>query len=239
MDPSTKRTGLVLGLAVVVILLGSSATVTMVAAKAPPEPVCGVCTSALDEAANDHGVALERGESTMDIRLSRDGDAEFVAHVELTEGADQLRNDSLRETIVRDVSYILVDERHDLQTAIVDGKLRVRYSSRDVAHVTLGVVQFDAFHIQGAPPLASGGEGSPYPGADTVTLQAPPGYQLHDSHGDFSNTTTVRWEGDSHEQYEGHIEEGVTISFAPEQARFPKVRIAAANVLDWADSLAA
>jgi len=237
MEPSTKRTRLAIGLTVVVILLGSSMTVSMVAAKAPPEPLCGVCTSALDEAASDHGVELERGESTMDIRLARDGTAEFVAHVELTKGADRLRNDSLRETIVRDVSYILVDDRQDLRTAIVDGDLRVRYTSRDVAHTTLGVVQVDAFHTRGAPLLAAGGEGSPYPGADTVTLQSPDGYQLHDSHGDFSNTTTIRWNGDSHDQYSGHIEEDVTISFVPEQVRFPKVRIAAATVLDWADSL--
>ncbi|MEF8894491.1 MAG: hypothetical protein V5A26_10635, partial [Halodesulfurarchaeum sp.] len=113
----------------------------------------------------------------------------------------------------------------------------VKYTSRDVAHKTLGVLQFDAFHIQGAPPFASGGEGSPYPGADRLTLRAPTAYQLHGSHGDFNNKTSIRWKGDSHEQYSGHIEEDVTISFVPEQVAFPNVRVIAANFLDWVRSL--
>lgn len=236
MGVSTKNS-LLLALAIIVIVGASPATVSQVSAKAPPEPVCGVCTSALDEAADDRGVSLERGESSMNIRLLQDGSAEFLAHVELIEGAEKLRNDSLREAIVRDVSYILVDERQHLQTDIVDGTLRVRYSSRDVAHTTLGVLQFDAYHTRGAPPLATGGEGSPYPGADRLTLRAPPGYRLHGSHGDSNNETTVRWNGDSHEQYSGHIEEDVTISFVPNQTSVPSVRVGAANVLDWVYSL--
>jgi hypothetical protein len=236
MDVSTKRS-LLFGLTIIAILVASPATVSPATAKAPPEPVCGVCTGALDEAASDHGVPLERGESRMAIRLSRNGSAEFVAHVELTEGADRLGDDSLRDAIVRDVSYVLVDDRRDLQTAIVDGELRVRYTSRDVAHTTLGVLQFDAFHTRGAPPLAAGGEGSPYPGADRLTLRAPPGYELHGSHGDSNNETSIRWQGDSHERYSGHIEEDVTISFVPERALLPNVRIVAANVVDWVGSL--
>lgn len=172
----------------------------------------------------------------MNIRLSQDGTAEFVAVVELRKGADQLKNDSLRNAIVRDVSYILVDDRRDLQTAIGDGTLRVRYSSQEVSHKTLGVVQFDAFHTRGAPPFASGGEGSPYPGADRLILQAPPGYELHGSHGNFNNKTSVRWNGDSHEQYSGHIEEDVTISFVPDQTRVPNIRVATANFVDWVGS---
>ena len=236
MVDSTKNAFLV-GMAVIVILVASPTVVSTVTAKAPPEPVCGVCTNSLDEAADKHGVPLERGESTMTIQLSKNGSAEFIGHVELIQGADRLSNDSLREAIVRDVSYILVDDRRNLQTAIVDGNLRVRYSSREVAHATLGVLQFDAFHTRGAPPLASGGEGSPYPGADRLTLRAPSGYQVHGSQGDFNNETTIRWNGDSHERYSGHIEEDVTISFVSEQARLPNVRVIAANVIDWVHSL--
>ena len=231
------KSALLIGLAIIIILVSSPATVSTVTAKAPPEPVCGVCTSALDESADNHGVELERGESTMTIRLSQDGRTEFVALVELTNGADRLRNESLRDAIVRDVSYILVDNRRDLQTAIVDGDLRVRYTSSEVAHTTLGVLQFDAFHTRGAPPLAAGGEGSPYPGADRLTLWAPPGYKVHGTHGDFSNRTTIRWKGDSHDQFSGHIEEDVTISFVPERARCPSFRVFSANVVDWMGSL--
>lgn len=236
MDGPTKSS-LLICLAIIVILVTIPTATLPATAKAPPEPVCGVCTSELEEAGTTHGVSLERGESTMNIRLSQNGSAEFVAYVELTKGGEQLKNDSLRDAIVRDVSYILVHDRRDLQTAIVDGELRVQYSSHEVAHTTLGVLQFDAFHTRGAPPLATGGEGSPYPGADQLTLRAPPGYQFHGSHGDFNNETSIRWQGDSHEQYSGHIEEDVTISSVPEQTLFPNIRIGVANFLDWLRSL--
>jgi hypothetical protein len=232
MKRSTEKYLLLIGLSLAVILFISPITVSPVTAKAPPEPVCGVCTGQLNEAANDHGVVVERGESTMNIQLTPNGTAEFVALVELRQGADRLRNDSLREKIVRDVSYILVNDRRNLQTAIVDGNLRVQYSSRDVAHKTLGVVQFDAFHIEGAPPFASGGEGSPYPGADRLTLRGPSGYQLQGTNGEFTNKTSVGWKGDSHEQYSGHIEEDITISFVSNQALLPNIRVIVANFLD-------
>jgi ribosomal protein S12 len=224
---------LLIGVFILGLLVASPAFLSPGTAKAPPEPVCGVCTSALDEAAQERGVAIERGQSTMTIRLSQNGSAEFVAVVELTKGADELTYTSLRDAIVREVSYILVDDRRNLQTAVVDGKLRIKYSAQDVSHNTLGVIQFDAFHTRGAPPLASGGEGSPYPGADRLMLQGPPGYHPHGSHGNVTNETSVQWNGDSHEQYLGHIEEDVTISFVPEQARLPHIRVAVANFLDW------
>ena len=196
-----------------ILLLAGVATGSAVTAKAPPEPVCGVCTDQLDAAAESHGVSLDRGETSMQIRLSPNGTARFVAHVSLTNGGTQLQNESLR-------------------TALVDDELRVRYSSRTLAHRTLGVVQFDAFHTRGAPPLASGGEGSPYPGADRLTLRAPPAYQLYGSPGGFSNETVVRWWEDSHEQYAGGIAEDTTISFVPRGARAPALRVTAAGVVD-------
>ena len=214
------------------LLLAGVATGSAVTAKAPPEPVCGVCTDQLDTAAESHGVSLDRGETSMQIRLSPNGTARFVAHVSLTDGRTQLQNESLRTAIVRDVSNSLVGDRRNLRTALVDDELRVRYSSRTLAHRTLGVVQFDAFHTRGAPPLASGGEGSPYPGADRLTLRAPPAYQLYGSPGGFSNETVVRWWEDSHEQYAGGIAEDTTISFVPRGARVPALRVTAAGVVD-------
>ena len=225
------------GFAILGILVTGLASVTTVTGKAPPEPVCGVCTSSLDEAARDHGVSLERGTSSMHVQVYQNGSARFVAQVELEEGAERLRNETLRNTIVRDVSYIVVEERKGLQTAIRGTTLIVRYRSQGVSHVTLGVVKFDAFQTRGAPPLASGGEGSPYPGADRLTLSAPAGYLLHGSHGDASNQSEIVWYGDSHEQYSGNIEEGEVISFVPENAAFPTLRIAITDVIDWVSSL--
>lgn len=229
---------LLIGIAIFGLLVASPASVTTVTAKAPPEPVCGVCTSALDEAAIDHGVTIDRGESTMNVQLYENGSARFSARVELTRGAERLRNDTLRETIVRDVPYILVEDRRQLETEMENNELIVRYQSGEVAHVTMGVLQFDAFQTWDPPPFASGGEGSPYPGAETLTLRAPPEFRLQGSHGDVSNDTAVVWHGDRDQQASGNIEEDVVISFVPKDAVFPNLRERVANLLDWAGSLA-
>ena len=78
MSEAVPRRGLLIGVLFVGLLGGVAASQPTVA-KAPPEPVCGVCTDALDEAAGERGVALEREESRTDIRLHANGSAEFVA----------------------------------------------------------------------------------------------------------------------------------------------------------------
>lgn len=214
------------------VLVASVAAVTPVAAKAPPEPVCGVCTSALDRAAARHGVSLERGTSTMTLDLAADGSAVFAARVEITRGADDLRNATLRAAIVRDVSDVLVEERQDLRTAMDGETLIVRYRGDGLAHTTLGVLRFDAFVTRDAPPLWGGGEGSPYPGADRLTLRAPAGYRVHGAHGQAGTDTSIVWYGDSHEQFAGDIAEDVVISFVPADAALPGLRVAVAAFVD-------
>ncbi|MFB6114182.1 MAG: hypothetical protein ABEJ58_08810 [Halodesulfurarchaeum sp.] len=236
MKPS-PGSGLLVGVIIVGLLIASPSYVTPAAAKAPPEPVCGVCTNALEDAAREHGVTLDRGESTMTVRLSENGSATFVAHVELTTGADRLRNDTLREAIVRDVSYVLVENRRQLRTAVTNTTLIVRYRSDDVAHTTAGVVRFDGFQTRDPPPLASGGEGSPYPGADRLTLRAPTGFRVYGTHGDSNNETAIVWKGNSHRQFAGHIEEDVVISFVPRDARFPALRVTITAIFDWFGTL--
>ena len=232
MSEAVPRWGLLIGVLFVGLLGGVAASQPTVA-KAPPEPVCGVCTDALDEAADERGVALEREESRTDIRLHANGSAEFVARVTLATGTDRLTNASLREAIVRDVSYIVAEERTHLRTAIEGQTLVVRYRSPTVAHTTLGVVRFDAFRTRGAPPLASGGEGSPYPGTDRLMLHAPATYQVYGSHGAASNETTVVWYRADHERYAGGIKEDQTIAFVPADARLPRVRVRLAALIDW------
>lgn len=228
---------LLVGLAVIVAVVATPAFVVPATAKAPPEPVCGVCTDALNEAASAHGVDLERANTSMTVKLTANGSARFSAHVGLTKGANALRNDTLREEIVRDISYILADDRRHLQTWMNGTTLVVRYTNPDVAHTTLGIVQFDAFQTKGAPPFASGGEGSPYPGADRLVLRAPGGFRVHGTHGDTNNATSIVWHGDSHGQFEGDIEEDVVISFVREDATLPNIQVGIANFLDWAGSL--
>ena len=222
-----------------IAVLGTLATPVAVpaAAKAPPEPVCGVCTNALESAANERGVDLERGQSSMVVELAESGRASLTANVEIQSGAAALRNDTLRTAIVRDVSYVVVKERLDLRTAMNGDVLVVRYAAADLAHQTLGVLQFDAFQTRGAPLFAIGGEGSPYPGADELTLRGPPGYLVQGSHGSWSNATAIRWQGDSHERFAGHIEEDVTISFVDRNVALPGLRVAVANAVDGVDTL--
>jgi len=233
MSTAVSRRGVLIGVLLAGLLGGGMAVSQPVTAKAPPEPVCGVCTDALDEAAREHGVALEREKSRMDIHLQANGSAEFVAQVTLATGADRLTNASLRETIVRDVSYIVAEERTHLWTAIEGQTLVVRYRAPTVAHTTLGVVRFDAFWTRGAPPLAGGGEGSPYPGADRLILHAPAAYQVYGAHGAVSNETAVVWYSTDDDRSVGGIEEDRTIAFVPADARFPGIRVGLAALIDW------
>jgi hypothetical protein len=220
-----------------IVVISAIGVASMTAtARAPPEPVCGVCTQALDQAADDHDVDIERGTSTMIVQVHPNDTATFTARVSLTQGTDQLRNATRRRAIVQDVSYIVAEERRDLHTRIDGTTLVVRYRAA-VAHQSLGVVRFDAFETTGAPPLASGGEGPPYPGADTLVMRAPAGYRVHGGYGDSANDTAIVWDGNSHERYAGHIEDDVVISFVPTDATVPAVRVRLAALLEWFRSL--
>ena len=172
----------------------------------------------------------------MVVQVHPNGTATFTAQVSLTQGTDRLQNATLRREVVQDVSYIVVEERRNLHTQIEGTTLVVRYRAT-VADRSLGVVRFDAFETTGAPPLASGGEGPPYPGADTLVMRAPTGYSVHGRHGDSANNTAIVWHGDSHEQYAGHIEDDVVISFVPTDAPVPAIRVRLAALVEWLGSL--
>ncbi len=96
---SADTTTLRLVALVSMLLLAGGATGPAVTAKAPPEPVCGVCTAQLDAAAETHGVSLDRGETSMQIQLTPNGTATFVAQVTLRNGSTQLQNESLRTAL--------------------------------------------------------------------------------------------------------------------------------------------
>lgn len=125
----------------------------------------------------------------------------------------------------------MAEKRRDLHTRLDRATLVVRYRAA-VAHRSLGVVRFDAFETVGAPPLASGGEGPPYPGADTLVLRAPADSRAHDGYGDSANDTAIVWYGDSHEQYAGQIKDDVVISFVPKDATVPAIRVRLAALFE-------
>ena len=204
---------------------------TPATARAPSQPVCGVCTQALDQAADDRGVDLKRGTSRMDIQVHTNGTATYTAQVSLHRGAERLQNKTLRNAVVRDVSYILVETRRDLQTHINETTLMVRYRA-PVSQQPLGVIAYDGFKTT-APLLAVGGEGEPYPGADTLIMRAPPEQTVHGSYGNSTTETTVVWHGDSHERYAGRIEDNSVITFVPSDTTVPALRVQVAGLLEW------
>lgn len=215
---------LVLLVMLTIILIGAIGVAsTTVTTRAPPEPVCGVCTQALDQAADDHDIDISRGTSKMIVQVHSNGTATFTGRVSLAQGADLLQNVTLRRAIVRDVSYILAEERRGLHTRIDGTTLVVQYRA-PVGHRSLGVVRFDAFETAGAPPLASGGEGYPYPGADTLVIRAPTGCSVHGEYGDSVTDTAIMWDGDSHELHAGQIQNDVVISFVPKDTVAPAIR---------------
>lgn len=215
------------------VIVASSGIVSVpAAARAPPQPVCGVCTQALDEAAADRGVDLERGTSRMGIRIHTNGTATYTAQVSLRRGAERLQNTTLRNAIVRDVSYTIAEPRREVQTH-VDGKtLVVRYHA-PVSQRPLGVIAYDGFETTDVPPLASGGDGWPYPGADTLVMRAPPEYRVHGEYGASTTETTVVWHGDSHKRYAGRIEDDTVILLVPADAPIPALRVRIAGLLGW------
>ncbi|GGL61554.1 hypothetical protein [Halocalculus aciditolerans] len=205
-------------------------------ARAPPQAACGVCTDALDDAAADHGVTVERGTSVMHVHVYANGSSRWTATVQLTDGAAALAaNDTLRRAVVDTARHrVIVDDPVHLQSRVVDDSLRVTYLARNTSHTRLGVVRFDAFYASSAAPFAVGGEGAPYPGADTLVVHAPADHTVS-GHGDTgsANATAVTWQGDSHARYAGDIDDHTVVSFTERGALLPGVRTALAGLVDW------
>ena len=108
------------------LVAGADVASTTATARAPTEPVCGVCTQALDRAGEDHNAGITRGTSEMAVRVHPNGTATFTARVSRARGAETLRNATLRRAVVGDVGYVLVGERRELRTRIDGRSLVVR-----------------------------------------------------------------------------------------------------------------
>lgn len=190
-------------------------------ARAPPYPVCGLRSGdALAEAADDRGVAVGTGRSTLDVRAFANASTRWTVRLDLTDGADALGNDTLRRAVVGAAapdSYAGVSGRVD------GGTLVVSYRRPDAAERELGAVLFTPFHASGAPPFATGGEGTAYPGADAVTVHAPDGYVLAGGAGDgTASGTAARWAGP--EAGDDGIDRDAVPTFVPDDALTPGVR---------------
>lgn len=225
-----SRRGVALALLLAIAIALGSAPID---AREPPQPVCAVCTDELDEAASDHGVTLVRGDSEMTVRPLPNGSSQVEARVTLERGAPSLTDEQVRQAIVADVRPGVFEQREGIETSLEDDDLVVTYSVPGTAHTTLGVLRFDAFVANGSPPLTGGGEGTPYPGADTLRMQAPEDYRIYGSHGDVSNRSTIVWYGDSHEQFAEPMDRDKVVSFARTDSVLPRVRVKLAAAIDW------
>lgn len=186
-------------------------------ARAPPQAACGICTDALDRAGADHGVTLTRGQSKLVIQVSENTSTRWTATVQLTDGATALQNDSLRRVIVSDVfaRARMVAEPTHVTSHLSGQTLIVLYRDPGAAETHDDTIVFTRFHATDSPPSVIGGEGTPYPGADTVVLRAPSGYTVT---GDYASATesetAVRWHGDG---INGHIDRSTRITFVDGQ----------------------
>ncbi|MFB9825285.1 hypothetical protein [Halobaculum roseum] len=199
------------------------------AARAPPEPACGVCVDgALADAADRHGVAVAVERATLDVHVSDDGSTRWTARLDLSDGTDALRNDSLRAAIVDAATASDGGDR----TSRMDGDtLVVEHRRGDAAEREAGAVLFTAFDARDPVlPFVMGGEGTVYPGADALVLHAPEGHVVAGGVGDGTvEGRTVVWRGA--EGGDDGIDRDAVPTFVPEGAVAPGVRGVLARLL--------
>ncbi len=197
-------------------------------ARAPPDPVCDLCTDgALADAAADHGVAVAVGEASLELHLRADGTSRRVARLGLTDGAEELHNDSVRRAVVADA---LGGDADEVSSRLNGDTLVVEYRRGDVAVRESGAVVVTAFHAAGAPPLAMGGEGTAVLGADELVVYAPAGHVPAGGVGDGTVVgRTVRWSDDG--AGADGIDRDARPTFVRDDATFPEVRGAVARLL--------
>jgi hypothetical protein len=160
-------------------------------ARAPPTPVCGVCS--FDRTTVD-GTTVAAGESELEISIRENGSTVWNARVELTAGADALAgNDSLRRAAVDEVMGRSIAEPEGVRSRIDGDTLVVRYRDDGATERRVGAVVFTPLTPEGPDrPFVSGGEGPRYLAADRLVLRAPPDYDLH-GEADSTDSGTLVW----------------------------------------------
>lgn len=230
--PSTSSTRTVV-LAFAVVGAALLAGVPTADARAPPTPLCGACSDRLDESADRHGVDLSRGETTLVVQVHENGSTTWRATVELTAGADRLRNATLREQIVESAVSRGVGDPTDIQSRLDGETLLVTHRDRTATSRHLGVLVFTPV-VPDSPsvPGAIGGEGARYVGADRVTVTAPPGWHTTGGY-EYATTQhdTVEWTGSDDDGDRRFIEGEHPPTMVPDGALFPNIRTTIARWL--------
>lgn len=161
----------------VLLLVASVAAVPVADARAPPTPVCGVCT--LDRTTPD-GTDVVAGESSVTVTLHDDGSTTWEARVGLAAGSDALAaNRSRRRSVVDEAARDGIADPVDVDARVDDGTLIVEYRDPSAAQRHLGVVVFTPLTPSSPDrPFVSGGEGPRYLGADRLIVRGPPGHEV-------------------------------------------------------------
>lgn len=211
----SKRNAALVGFLLMGLAIGITASGL---ATAPPQAACGVCTEVLDRTAADQGVTLTRGNSKQVIEVYENTSTRWTATVRLTDGADALRNASLRRSIVSKTlaRARMVAEPTHVSSQLSGETLTVSYRDPDAAETDGDAIVFTRFHATSPQdPSVMGGEGTPYLGANTVELRAPSGYTVAGNYTSATESeTTVRWRAIN---TNGQIDRSTRVTFVDDQ----------------------
>ena len=226
MSPTRRLVSLLVLAVVLGVAAAPSAT-----ARAPPTPVCGVCSDALVTAADDRNVAVERGETALTVTVHENGTATWNATVRLRRGSAALEDDGLRRGVVEDATGRSIADATHLRSRVDGDTLEVTFRDPDAAESHFGAVVFTAL-VPDSPtlPFASGGEGPRYLGADRVTIRGPAEYRVY---GDYAGATesgrSVVWTRNGSAERTGV--DGTKVTFAPADPLLGGVRAWLARAL--------
>ncbi|RDI69902.1 hypothetical protein [Halopelagius longus] len=181
------------------LALSAVAAVPSADARAPPTPVCGVCS--LDRTAPD-GTPVTAGDSTLTVSLHENGSTTWRANVELASGSDALaENESFRRAVVEEVTRRSVADPEAIYSRIDGETLIVRYRDTGATESPAGTIVFSPLSPEGPDvPFAMGGEGPRYLGTDRFTLRAPPGYELRGDANAADGGRSLVWTRDGDER---------------------------------------
>lgn len=137
----SKRNAALVGFLLMGLAIGITASGL---ATAPPQAACGVCTEVLDRTAADQGVTLTRGNSKQVIEVYENTSTRWTATVRLTDGADALRNASLRRSIVSKTlaRARMVAEPTHVSSQLSGETLTVSYRDPDAAETDGDAIVF-------------------------------------------------------------------------------------------------
>ena len=140
--------------AALAVLLVASVLAPIAVASSPPQPLCSVCDAEFERAAEDRGVAVTVVESTVEVRVTKDGTARWTVRNRLTNDstADRLRESgSLLDGVVAEaLDRGRPDHVSDVAAHVDGNTVTVTFADDSFADRDPGgVVVVDYFHTGG------------------------------------------------------------------------------------------